>query len=44
MNDDRAPLRDLDPFVHVRSRIFSTNDVFGGREKSPEPDGDDSDR
>src|SRR5262245_43086035 len=43
VNDDRAALGDLDPFIHVGSGILATDDVFRWREKSPESDCDESD-
>jgi hypothetical protein len=44
VDDNRAPLRDLNALVHVGSRILTTNDVFRRREESPQPETDNRDR
>ncbi len=36
-HDDRASLRDLNPFVHVHAGILAADDVFRRREEAPEP-------
>jgi hypothetical protein len=34
LNDERAALRDLDPFIHVHTRVLAPDDVFGRRSKA----------
>ena len=44
MNDKRAALRDLHPFVDVGPRILAADDVFRGRKEPPDPERDKRDR
>ena len=39
-HDERFPLRDLNPFVHVHARILAADDVFRRRKEAPQPEHD----